>query len=386
MLTARKIKIWSSVHTWTSLVCTAFLLMLCVTGLPLIFYHEIDHLTSATAEPVAMPANAPRADLDRIVAAGKAQRSNEVVQYLTWDRDEPELLHFFSAPKIEATEVTGMVVFDNRTGEILGKPPLQEGVMYVLLKLHVDMFAGLPGKLFLGFMGLLFVVAIVSGVVVYGPFMRRLDFGTVRKDRSKRLKWLDLHNLIGAVTLAWALVVGFTGAINTLADVLLNVWKADQLAAMVAPYKDKPPLARIGSVQAAVDIARQAAPGMTPAFVAWPGTPLSSNHHYGVFMRGDAPLTARLFKPVLIDAETGAVTDTRELPWYMKALLISQPLHFGDYGGMPLKIIWALLDIATIIVLVSGLYLWVARRRAASRARPTEFPATQLAAARQPAE
>jgi uncharacterized iron-regulated membrane protein len=32
---------------------------------------------------------------------------------------------------------------------------------------------------------------------------------------------------------------------------------------------------------------------------------------------------------------------------------------------MPLKIIWALLDIATIVVLVTGLYLWVRRRRSA---------------------
>ena len=45
-------------------------------------------------------------------------------------------------------------------------------------------------------------------------------------------------------------------------------------------------------------------------------------------------------------------------------LLISQPLHFGDYGGMPLKIIWAVLDVLTIVVLASGLYLWLARRRA----------------------
>jgi uncharacterized iron-regulated membrane protein len=68
-------------------------------------------------------------------------------------------------------------------------------------------------------------------------------------------------------------------------------------------------------------------------------------------------------RPVLVDAETGALTAVRELPWYVKTLLISQPLHFGDYGGMPLKIIWAVFDIVTIIVLGSGLYLWLARRR-----------------------
>lgn len=92
-------------------------------------------------------------------------------------------------------------------------------------------------------------------------------------------------------------------------------------------------------------------------------TDFSTTHHYMVAMRGDAPLTARLIQPVLVDAETGALTETRALPWYVATLLISQPLHFGDYGGLPLKIIWAILDIVTIIVLGSGLYLWLARRR-----------------------
>ena len=75
-------------------------------------------------------------------------------------------------------------------------------------------------------------------------------------------------------------------------------------------------------------------------------------------MRGDSPITSRLFKPVLIDAETAKITDSRELPWYLTALLISQPLHFGDYGGLALKIIWLILDVITIIVLWTGLMLW----------------------------
>ncbi len=52
------------------------------------------------------------------------------------------------------------------------------------------------------------------------------------------------------------------------------------------------------------------------------------------------------------------------MPWYVNALFLSQPLHFGDYGGMPLKIIWTIFDILSIVVLITGLYLWVARRKA----------------------
>lgn len=35
---------WSWIHKWSSLVSTAFLLLLCITGLPLIFHEEIEHM------------------------------------------------------------------------------------------------------------------------------------------------------------------------------------------------------------------------------------------------------------------------------------------------------------------------------------------------------
>jgi uncharacterized iron-regulated membrane protein len=34
--------------------------------------------------------------------------------------------------------------------------------------------------------------------------MRNLAFGTVRRNRSTRLKWLGTHNMVGIVTLGWA--------------------------------------------------------------------------------------------------------------------------------------------------------------------------------------
>jgi uncharacterized iron-regulated membrane protein len=42
-------------------------------------------------------------------------------------------------------------------------------------------------------------------------------------------------------------------------------------------------------------------------------------------------------------------------------MLVSQPLHFG-YHGLPMKILWALLDIIAIVVLGSGFYLWFNKR------------------------
>ena len=175
-------------------------------------------------------------------------------------------------------------------------------------------------------------------------------------------------------------MVGATGVINTLAIPILGLWQNGQLAEMTAPYKDLPPLTELGSLHKAMETAQAAAPEMAPSFVAYPGTDFSSQHHYAVFMRGDTPLTSRLLKPALVDAQTGELTDMREMPMYVKTLLVSQPLHFGDYGGLPLKIIWALLDIVSIIVLASGLYLWLGRRKAPLEKRLAELDAGGLVA------
>ncbi|KQQ59214.1 peptidase [Pseudomonas sp. Leaf129] len=363
------IRRWSFIHTWTSLICTLFLLMLAITGLPLVFHHEIEHLLGDEPQFRDMPADTPQLDLQQLVQAAQAHRPDEVVQYFGWDEDDPHGVFAITAATANTEpNLSHTFMLDNRTGEAMEMPSANGGFMMVMLRLHVDMYAGLPGKLLLAFMGLLFVLAIVSGVVLYSPFMRKLSFGTVRNQKSTRTRWLDLHNLIGVVTLTWALVVGVTGVISACADLLISAWRAESLTALIEPYRDAPPLTQRAPATRLLDIAHGAAPGMTPDFIAFPGTRFSSEHHYAVFMKGGTHLTSHLLTPVLIDATTLDVTAVVERPWYMDAMGLSQPLHFGDYGGMPMQILWAALDVLTIIVLSSGVYLWWVRRRAAKAA------------------
>ncbi|QDK81961.1 PepSY domain-containing protein [Spirosoma sp. KCTC 42546] len=366
MSTAKQVKTWFQIHKWTSLICTAFLLMLCLTGLPLIFTEEIERLEGKPPLAPAMPAGTPSVPLERLAETVRQKFPKNVIRFVYWDEHEPNTTTFTLSDSMTApADNYKLVIFDNRTARVLEVPKLQEGFMYVMLQLHINMFMGLKGELFLGLMGLLFVVAIVSGLMLYSPIMRRFNFGMVRTEKSTRLKWLDLHNLLGVVTVVWATVVGFTGVVNTLAEVVQGLWQQGQLAEMVAPYKDAAPLeGKLSPLDQALKVAQQAAPDMEPSFVAYPGTLYSSQHHYAVFMKGSTPLTERLAKPALIDAKTGKLTDMRSMPWYVNAVFLSQPLHFGDYGGLPLKIIWAIFDIITIVVLISGLYLWFARNKA----------------------
>lgn len=359
MLTAPAVRKWSLVHKWASLICTLFLLMLCITGLPLIFHQEIESALGYTVEPPELPGVTTAASLDHIVEAARARDPEHVVQYVSREDDEENAWFVAMGVTAKGPAPSAFYMFDARTGEFLHEYPLGQGVMNVLLRIHYDMFAGLPGALFLGFMGLLLLASLVSGTVLYGPFMRKLRFGSVRRDRSSQIKWLDLHNLLGIGTLIWLFTVGLTGVINTLAVPIFEHWQTSELADMTARYKDAPPVEQLSSVEQAVATARVAVSDSDLSFIAFPGNEFSTPHHYVAFMYGSTPLTAKLLTPVLIDAQTGALADRRTLPWSVTALLISQPLHYGDYGGLPLKILWALLDLIAIVVLASGVYLWI---------------------------
>jgi uncharacterized iron-regulated membrane protein len=264
---------WSWIHKWSSLVCTAFMLLLCLSGLPLIFHEELAELTGAEIEAPVLPANASQVhvSLDRVIAAGRARYPGKVMMFMSQEPEDPDLWFLTMGNRIDDPHFVSIAI-DARTARFVGEPPIEGGgVLQFLYHLHVDLFAGTPGKLFLGAMGLLLLVAIVSGVVLYAPFMRKLDFGTVRHGRTARLKWLDLHNLLGIVTLVWALVVGATGVMNTLADVLLQVWQSTEVAAMVKPYAGLPPL------DAHAQMARwsRASPTRAPPRPAcrWPSSP-----------------------------------------------------------------------------------------------------------------
>jgi uncharacterized iron-regulated membrane protein len=360
------IKTWYLTHKWTSLICTAFLLMSCLTGLPLIFHDELDDYFDRHVEPAPAAGEAQPASIDAMVALSKARHPRETLYWVGWDDDEPRVLVTMAPTPDSTPSAYHSLAFDANSGGFLDERKTRGGFTDFLLTLHENMFTGLPGELFLGLMALIFVAAVVSGAVVYGPFMRKLEFGTVRRART-RLAWFDLHNLLGILTVCWALVVGITGALNTIAVPLTSIWRAQELPRLLAPYRGKPPLTSLQPIDPVIEKVHRALPENIITSVVFPGIVRNSPRHYLVWTKGSTPITSRLFTPALVDAETGKIDLAKPVPWYLHALYVSRPLHFGDYGGMPLKIIWAALDAITIVVLGSGLYLWWARRREPDR-------------------
>jgi uncharacterized iron-regulated membrane protein len=365
MLTAKKVRMWYRIHKWTSLICTVLLLMACVTGLPLVFHEELDTLLEPHVAPAKMEAGAPIARVDPMVLQAQARFPALHPFSVVWDDDEPRIFVNMSPSDEPKDGEIRQMIFDAHSGRLLEIPRDHFDLIDFLLRLHMEIFLGLPGELTMGVMALTFVLSLLSGALVYGPFMRRLEFGTYRRDGPKRTRWFDLHNLLGIVTLTWALVVGATGVMNALSTPLFGLWRAQTLPKILAPYRGQPIPTHFLSVDKSVNEVAAALPNMEVSALVFPNSVFSSPRHYLVWAQGKTPVTSRMLTPTLVDVQTGGLTMSGGLPWYLRVLELSRPLHFGDYGGLPFKILWGLFDIVLIVILLSGLYLWLSKRKSA---------------------
>lgn len=354
-------------HRWTGLVATPFFLVLCLTGSVLIFHEEVDQLLGD--RPAASEAAGTESlPLGRLVEAALASRPGSRPLYVGLDAEEPDrAIVGLGPPEATRLEQAVPVLVSRHTGELLAFTDPRKTVTGFLLELHAKWFLGIPGQLLGGLVALLVLACLATGVVVHAPFVRRLLFGTVRRGRGARIVQLDLHNLVGVVVLGWVTLVTVSGVLLAAGAVLVPLWQATELREMAGQDATAP--AEAVSVDVAADAASRAMPDRAVRFVFFPGTEFSSPRHYTALAFGTHRTNERLFDVALVDAGTSQVAAARPLPLYLQSVLVSEPLHFGNYGGLPLKLLWVGSAWAALFITGNGAWLWWQRRRRRRAAR-----------------
>lgn len=366
-------------HRWASLVATLPFLILCLTGTVLIFHEEIDSAMGVL--PAAPGLGGTHRPLGEAVANALAAHPNEKVMLLGIDpKGHPGLLLVGTAPIADTGFDHATLRFAHLATAQLVPENYSEGdtLTGFLLELHAQWFVGPAGELIGAFIALLVLLSLLSGLVVYAPHARRVAFGAFRRGRGPRLLQLDLHNFIGAIMLGWALVVTLTGFLLGFGTIASGVWAQSELGRVRQIYAGapvdprRPPVDADGAYRAAL---AAAPPGWSVSSIIWPGSDFSTDRHYTVLVNGSG-LDEKLFRAALVDAASGEAAAVLEMPWYMKAIMLSQPLHFGDYGGLPLKLLWTACTWLTLFITGNGAWLWWDRkRRRRHKAAPSEAQA-----------
>ncbi|MFW7268162.1 PepSY-associated TM helix domain-containing protein [Gluconacetobacter sp. Hr-1-5] len=371
-MTGIALRRWVWIHKWTSIISTIFLLILCLTGLPLVFGEEIIGW-SENALTYSDASGASSSEVtNAIVSSARSRYSGQIITSVFVDDDEPQTIVGMarSWPEYNTNPRSAhFLTYDSGNAKLLrdNAQPVQSRhpVMAIIQGLHKNLLNGLPGSIVLAGVSLCFFLALLSGVLIYAPFMRGRPFGTMRTGRRQAFSWLDFHNFLGIAVTVWMGVVGVTGFMNALSAPLFMAWQQQDVRKVLSPWQGQTPppveaLAPIGSVLAAT---QAALPGMKIVSAIFPGAGIGSPFHYLVWVKGDTALTGRLFTAVLVDARSGKITTVLRMPWYLNILELSRPLHFGDYGGIPMKGIWAMLDIYMIVVIISGIIIFIRKNR-----------------------
>ncbi|MEM1436914.1 MAG: PepSY-associated TM helix domain-containing protein, partial [Pseudomonadota bacterium] len=294
----RSLRRWLWVHEWTSLISTIFVLIACITGLPLVFHHELEALFASEQ----IQAATEERSFDALIEAAEVAHPGHVAQMVLRQQTDPGATMIALGETIDAPlESALMARVANADGAVLDAAGVYDGVLGTITQIHVELLSGQFGMLFLGLMTLLLLVAIISGVVLYAPFMGNRAFATVR-DGDVRRRWFDLHNALGMVLALWLFVVSITGAINTIGSPLIQMWLMTGMQDAVATDMAEPiaPEAQQTSFQDAYNLAQQRMPDTDFFFAMFPGNGYSSDRHYLIFNTGRDPLSSRLFKPVIV--------------------------------------------------------------------------------------
>ncbi len=246
-----------------------------------------------------------------------------------------------------------------------------------LQRLHFYLF--LPptwGLVVVGLTGVALLSSLVSGVMAHPRVFR--DAFHLRWGGSRRLQEADMHNRIGVWGLPFHVLVSLSGALLGLSTLMIGILalivfegdanKAYELFLAPAPADDpRPaPLAPLDPMFAHV---QEQAPHarITSVFFEHPGetgqsvmvtaeTPNRLDRgDYWVF-GGDGKLL-----------EGGFSDSTRPGNAILQGLYL---LHFGWFGGWPIKIAYVLLGMGLTAVTASGVAIWLARRRDKGKPAP----------------
>jgi len=269
---------------------------------------------------------------------------------------------------------------DQWTGEVTGRTPFLTPGQFID-RLHQTLFLPVIGRAAVNVFGVLTLVSIVTGLIVYKKFWR----GFLRRPRFHRgaRTWLgDLHRLVALWSLWFAILIGVTGTWWFYDVPLVDMAGAPPIAAEAppAPALSTAELDRLGPetpspLPAAELVARVAArwPEMVVTAMI---PPRNATEPFRVFGDRGAALTERGGDVVHLNPYTGEIMGARLVEDWKAIQRVDEamhPLHYGSWGkqgaaDLGVKAVWAAGGAALSFLAASGLLIYIKRTRTAFRA------------------
>ncbi|WP_394821653.1 PepSY-associated TM helix domain-containing protein [Pendulispora albinea] len=356
-----------SIHRWCSVIVSVNYVFFALTGLVLIYHAEIDEALGVIPKDLA-DASGEMISMDRALTMAHEANPKLTPIFAVQPEELPGVALLAFAAGSERFRSAKVVAVDRHGGgRILPKLDILNTVTRFIVRLHAELLLRTPGRIGLGIVGGAILTSLVTGFVVYGPTMKRFVFGLLRRDKSPRTYLADIHKLLGVATFGWNVVIAATGVLLCFGSLLLQHYSRTEVSSFAAQYAGQPAVTDLSTIDRAIASAEATAPGRRWTRVIFPGAELSTPRHFTVFLEGGEGIEKHMFALTVVDAQDPANAKERDLPLYLKAFFVSEPLHFGDYGGLPLKLLWTAFTLLSLALSVTGVWTFFLgrfRRRA----------------------
>lgn len=345
------------IHTWMALGVFLPLLLISLTGSILVFKHEIDSVLMPTKVRVAN-IEAERLDLDTLEQ--KVQQAVPNYEIAGWvlfqDHGRADLVYTMQ----HGTSDWSYLLLDQYTGEILAEPV---GVTHYLtdwlLSLHYTLLLDHTGILASAIVAIIMCLLGITGVIIYRKFWK--NFFILRWNRRMTVWFTDLHKMTGIISTPIFLILGITGGYWNITHFYYEEFTEHDHEHHIMVEQLYPESL---SLQNLLEDATSRIDSFTPTYIGFPYEP-----ERGLAVWGDVPtlnFLASEYSSTVFYSDAGkykSTTDVRELSAGALFLDSFRRLHYGTFGGLPIKILWCVIGLTPIIFSVTGLTVWYSRKR-----------------------
>jgi uncharacterized iron-regulated membrane protein len=379
--------LWVVVHRWAGLTLALFLVVAGLTGALLAFYPEL-HRATASWQRVAPPSPAAPL-LDPVALLEAAQRAEPRAEFLRVELGiKPDsAVVFYPDPRPGIDLGYDELGIDPWTGSAVHRGTwgaISEGwhqVMPFIFELHYTLALGEVGRLAFGIAALVWTVDCFIGFYLTLPPGRRRWWERwrtawqVRPWRSGAFRFnFDLHRAGGLWLWPLLLVFAWSSVGFNLRPVYAPVMAAFGASDPMASLRSQPAPDglvhdwRVRLAQArAIAAERGAALGFT--VLAEDGLSFRAGadaYEYRFHASDDLP-TTRPQSRIWFDRESGAVIAHRDGRGDLDADGIDRwlvALHIGSIGGLPYRILVAIVGLGVVALSVTGIVIWMRKRSA----------------------
>lgn len=350
-----------SAHAAIGLIAGALLYIVSFTGTLAVFYQEMQRVEQpGVPEMAAIAPDAVQRGVAAVLSAEAATQAATTTHLYVH-------LPTAEVPRATITTDTGAVHL-NEDGTIAG--PEEIAWTDFLVQLHYTLnLPSLIGITIVGILGVMMLALSISGAVAHPRIFR--DAFRLRARSHGGVAIADWHNRLSVWTLPFSIAIALTGALIGLASVTAYAIAVedyggdlDRVYAPVfgsEPEADAAP-APIPNVAAALAHMEREYPDVRITY-AIVHDPLTKGQHVQIVGEHAQRLIFGEYYAFGADGQFHHTAGMADGALGQQAAASTYRLHFGTFGGLPVKLAYIVFGIALTAICATGTYMWLGKRR-----------------------